>query len=128
MKKKKVLLRWVIVLSALYTLGHFLFGFDETRSIRSLTSLIGAAFFVGMLLYLNLKDQETTEQKDAPLTLGMSKHLYILISSFIIVGISKQFYFLLHGAITDFTWESFGTDFLAFLISVVCFLVFLKIK
>ncbi|MCI2256675.1 hypothetical protein L2D08_20290 [Domibacillus sp. PGB-M46] len=128
MKKKKVLLRWVIVLSALYTLGHILFGFDETQSIRAITSLIGAALFVSILLYLNLKEQETTGQKDTPLTLGMSKSLFKLVSIFILLGIAKHLYFLLHGAITYFTWESFGADFLALFISVVCFFMFLKIK
>ncbi|PUB10468.1 hypothetical protein [Paenisporosarcina sp. OV554] len=55
---KKILLRWFIVLSALYTLGHWLFGFDETRLLRVITSTIGAIFCVSVLLYMNIKERE----------------------------------------------------------------------
>ncbi|ATP40050.1 hypothetical protein CSE16_08305 [Solibacillus sp. R5-41] len=55
---KKILLRWFIVLSALYTLGHLLFGFDETRLLRVITSTIGAAFCGSVLLYMNIKERE----------------------------------------------------------------------
>lgn len=55
---KKILLRWFIVLSALYTLGHVLFGFDETRLLRVITSTIGAIFYVSILLYMNIKERE----------------------------------------------------------------------
>ncbi|MCM3789134.1 hypothetical protein M3221_12040 [Domibacillus indicus] len=55
---KKILLRWIIVLSGLYTLGHLLFGFDETRLLRVITSSIGGAFFLSILIYMNLKERE----------------------------------------------------------------------
>ncbi|WP_342542418.1 hypothetical protein MHH33_16775 [Paenisporosarcina sp. FSL H8-0542] len=55
---KKILLRWFIVLSALYTLGHLLFGFDETRLLRVITSTIGAIFWGSILLYMNIKERE----------------------------------------------------------------------
>lgn len=55
---KKILLRWFIVLSALYTLGHLLFGFDETRLLSAITSTIGAIFCVSVLLYMNIKERE----------------------------------------------------------------------
>ncbi|ATP40373.1 hypothetical protein CSE16_10115 [Solibacillus sp. R5-41] len=55
---KKILLRWFIVLSALYSLGHLLFGFDETRLLRVITSTIGVAFCVSVLLYMNIKERE----------------------------------------------------------------------
>lgn len=77
MKKKKVLLRWVIFLSALYTLGHLLFGFDETRLMRVITSSIEGALFLSILLYMNLKEQKTTEQKD------VRKKLFIFIRWFL---------------------------------------------
>ncbi|EPD50971.1 hypothetical protein HMPREF1210_02162 [Paenisporosarcina sp. HGH0030] len=55
---KKILLRWFIVLSALYTLGHLLFGFDETQLLRVITSTIGAIFWLSILLYMNIKERE----------------------------------------------------------------------
>jgi hypothetical protein len=55
---KKVILRWIIALSALYCLGHILFDFKETRPMRIITGAIEISFFGSILLYMNLKTKE----------------------------------------------------------------------
>lgn len=55
---KKILLRWFIVLSTLYSLGHLLFGFDETQLLRVITSTVGVVFCGSVLLYMNIKERE----------------------------------------------------------------------
>lgn len=54
---KKILIQWVFILSGLYTIGHVLFGFDETRFLRIITNLVEAIFFGCILLYINLKEK-----------------------------------------------------------------------
>lgn len=56
---KKILLRWIIVLSALYCICDILFDFDETRIIRGITSLIRAIFFSCLFIYLDDKEINT---------------------------------------------------------------------
>lgn len=65
---KKAVLRWVIILLALYITGHILFDFGETRLMRIFTGSIGPALFVCVLIYMNLKtgegkNNQSTEQK-----------------------------------------------------------------
>jgi hypothetical protein len=55
---KKTILRWVIVLSALYCMGHILFDFKETRLMRIFTGAVEISFFGSILLYINLKTKE----------------------------------------------------------------------
>lgn len=55
---KKVILRWVIVLSALYCMGHILFDFKETRIMRIFTGAVEISFFGSILLYINLKTRK----------------------------------------------------------------------
>ncbi|PKG22837.1 hypothetical protein CWS01_14200 [Niallia nealsonii] len=49
---KKIVIRWIIVLSGFYNFGHILFGFDETPFISRITHLIEAIFFGSILLYI----------------------------------------------------------------------------
>ncbi|WP_087998084.1 hypothetical protein [Gottfriedia solisilvae] len=55
---KKIFLRWIIVLTGLYTLCHILFGFNETKLTSSMISAIEAGFFFSILLYFILKEKE----------------------------------------------------------------------
>jgi hypothetical protein len=55
---KKTILRWVIVLLALYIIGHILFDFGETRLMRIITGSIGPAFFVCILFYINSRSKD----------------------------------------------------------------------
>lgn len=68
---KKVLLRWVIVLSALYCIGHIVFDFKETRIMRIFTGAVELSFFGSILLYMNLK---TREDKSKPSTTQKNDH------------------------------------------------------
>lgn len=55
---KKTLLQWVIALSGLYCIGHVLFDFKETRSMRIFTGTVEILFFGSILLYICLKTRE----------------------------------------------------------------------
>ncbi|MGC6587343.1 hypothetical protein ACPV3A_20615 [Paenibacillus sp. Dod16] len=55
---KKAILRWVMVLSALYCMGHILFDFKETHLMRIFTGAVEISFFGSILLYINLKTKE----------------------------------------------------------------------
>lgn len=55
---KKAIVRWVIVLLALYIIGHILFDFGETRLMRIITGSIGPALFVSMLIYKNMRNED----------------------------------------------------------------------
>ncbi|MEK4980104.1 hypothetical protein [Bacillus sp. FSL K6-6540] len=55
---KKSLLQWVIMLSAVYCIGHILFDFKETRWMRILTGAVEISFFGSILLYIYLKKRE----------------------------------------------------------------------
>lgn len=55
---KKTIIRWVVVLLALYIIGHIFFDFGETRLMRIITGLIGSAFFVSILIYLNMRSED----------------------------------------------------------------------
>jgi uncharacterized membrane protein YfcA len=56
---KKILLRWIIVLSTLYCICDILFDFDETRILRGISSLIKAIFFLCLFIYLEDKEINT---------------------------------------------------------------------
>lgn len=55
---KKAIVRWVIVLLALYIIGHILFDFGETRLMRIITGSIGLALFVSILIYKNMRNED----------------------------------------------------------------------
>lgn len=55
---RKTIIRWVVVLLALYIMGHIFFDFGETRLMRIITGLIGSAFFVSILIYLNKRSED----------------------------------------------------------------------
>ncbi len=44
-----------MIVSGLYTLCNILFGFNETRIIRSITDTIGLIFIVSIIYYFALK-------------------------------------------------------------------------
>ncbi|MFE9276145.1 hypothetical protein ACQKLN_03650 [Paenibacillus glucanolyticus] len=63
---KKAILRWVIVLSALYCMGHILFDFKETRLMRIITGAVEISFFGSILLFINSRTKEKSNHSTKP--------------------------------------------------------------